>query len=451
MGYMRDAEGTRLDSFPVASAREARRRRPYPLPIAAPAALGAQPTKSLTKATGANAVTVTAGGSGYVVGDKITLAGGTPVYATTLIVTAVSSGAVTGAAVLRPGVYANGSQPTGTITQASTTGGGTGATFTVTYAASLAASMESPATTGPTSPVFRFLGTGPANISSSGYYGNAAQNGVPCIWEFTTDAAQLDIKLLGLATKLTVFVNGQRLDDTDQQTDASGAPWLYSIGWATAVPRTYRIFAVNCAFGGVITQNTASVWKPTEQRRPLAWALGDSYTFGTNAAAAARAGINVMADLLGIDVLPDGLGGSGWNTASPNDPVSRINGRLAVLTEKPSIVFLDLGLNDAGGDMAALATRFNAAVAAIRATVPTARIIVFGPATPVGETGNLATVKTTIAGLCATAGLSFIDVANWVNANNKTAYTGGDNTHPTQAGYEYLAARRAQVVSPLLV
>lgn len=72
-------------------------------------------------------VGITAGGSGYVVGDIITLnggtnsAGGTPC---TIVVAQVSGGAVTIASVLNKGAYTT--LPTGTFSQTSTTGTGTG-------------------------------------------------------------------------------------------------------------------------------------------------------------------------------------------------------------------------------------------------------------------------------------------------------------------------------------
>lgn len=67
-----------------------------------------------------------AGGSGYAVGDRITLAGGTFSAAAEVTVIQVSSGAVSAIEVSNPGVY---SVSTTTFTQGATTGSGTGATF----------------------------------------------------------------------------------------------------------------------------------------------------------------------------------------------------------------------------------------------------------------------------------------------------------------------------------
>ena len=75
--------------------------------------------------------TVAAGGSGYAVGDEITVAGGTSTTPAVLRVVSVSSGAVTGVYQKTPGSYSV--KPTNAVAQASTTGSGTGATFNLTW------------------------------------------------------------------------------------------------------------------------------------------------------------------------------------------------------------------------------------------------------------------------------------------------------------------------------
>lgn len=68
-----------------------------------------------------------AGGTGYAVGDIVTLGGGTSTEAAQVKVTKVTTGAITEARVIRPGMYSV--VPAGNMNQASTTGAGTGATF----------------------------------------------------------------------------------------------------------------------------------------------------------------------------------------------------------------------------------------------------------------------------------------------------------------------------------
>lgn len=76
-------------------------------------------------------VSITAGGTGYALGDIITLNGGTGNAAgtpATVVVTQLSGSTVTNASMLNKGAYTT--LPTGTFSQASTTGTGTGFTMT---------------------------------------------------------------------------------------------------------------------------------------------------------------------------------------------------------------------------------------------------------------------------------------------------------------------------------
>lgn len=79
---------------------------------------------------GVSAAAVAAGGSGYQVGDTITLTGGA-----VLAVSSVNAGAVTGVTVTTPGTYA--AAPTNPVAQTASSGGGTNATFNLTFATGL--------------------------------------------------------------------------------------------------------------------------------------------------------------------------------------------------------------------------------------------------------------------------------------------------------------------------
>jgi hypothetical protein len=82
---------------------------------------------------GATTASIAGGGSGYALGDTITVAKPNTVYAAAVLrVTAVgASGAVTAVAVTTQGRYLQSALPTTAVAQASTSGPGTGATFTL--------------------------------------------------------------------------------------------------------------------------------------------------------------------------------------------------------------------------------------------------------------------------------------------------------------------------------
>ncbi len=104
---------------------------------------GSMEIGALGQGMGASAAAVANGGSGYAIGDTITLAGGTMLTIATL-----TGGAVATATVTAPGTWS--SFPAGAVAQTATSGGGSGATFTLSFTAGIAAS----------SPVIDFHTTG---------------------------------------------------------------------------------------------------------------------------------------------------------------------------------------------------------------------------------------------------------------------------------------------------
>ncbi len=74
---------------------------------------------------------ISAGGSGYVVGDTITETGGTFITPTVYTVATLSGSAVATVTVTVPGIYTV--KPSSPVSQGSTSGAGTGATFTPTW------------------------------------------------------------------------------------------------------------------------------------------------------------------------------------------------------------------------------------------------------------------------------------------------------------------------------
>lgn len=431
-------QGDKLYGLPIARRRGAARN------MIAGTAVASPPTITLSKGSGATALTLAGGGTGYVVNEQIVLAGGTSSYATILQVTAVSGGVITGIAIIRRGVYTV--VPSNPVAQATSGGVGTGATFTMTYSGSSPGSPANLVALTNVNSAIRFTGNGPAGNGG----GNLVGGGTACSFEWCTDAPLFDIRLSGSNTIGMLYIDGVRAND-GWSTDASGAVYLMTVDWSgVRKPHTYKILNVNSGFAGLYLGNLDTAWYPTGPRLPLAWGLGDSYMYGTNATNIAMAGFDVMCELLGLEPMPDGIGSTGWLTTSTNAPAQRVADKLATLVFDPDYVFLDLGFNDGGGNMTTLATNFDATVAAVRAAKPKAKIIVFGPATPVGNTTNLGLVKAAVSARCTALGLVFIDVQDWVNSSNKSLYTAVDNTHPTQAGYDYIGGRKAQAVAAYL-
>ena len=80
----------------------------------------------------ATAATVSAGGTNYAVGDTITPTGGTALRSVVLTVSSLSGSAVASVTVTDGGLYS--AQPGNPVSQGSTSGSGSGATFNITWA-----------------------------------------------------------------------------------------------------------------------------------------------------------------------------------------------------------------------------------------------------------------------------------------------------------------------------
>ncbi|EDV9723243.1 SGNH/GDSL hydrolase family protein, partial [Salmonella enterica subsp. salamae] len=117
---------------------------------------------------------------------------------------------------------------------------------------------------------------------------------------------------------------------------------------------------------------------------------------------------------------------------------------------KPQYIFFSLGYNDWSADIARVRAAFPPAVAAARRICPLAKIIVIGPATPVGSTTQLNAIREAMAEMCASLGVAFVDVRDMVNVANKGLYTGGDMVHPSDAGHIYRGVQMALRVAPYI-
>ncbi|HAY0385873.1 TPA: SGNH/GDSL hydrolase family protein [Escherichia coli] len=409
------------------------------------------PVCTLTKATGLSGATIGDGGAGYTAGDNLTPVGGEYAAAGRIRVVSVDdNGTITSAAVQLPGVYSQ--KPDGDIVPV-TGGSGSGAEFKLSWNAGVASSIYNGKTTsrGDTT-AFEYTGYS-VQDSVSGYRGNGVQNGTQCIVEFISDAPALDIRLVGGNAQYDLYVDGQRVSSTPVTTDSSGSPYIYTVDWDGSVQlRHYRLCGINTGFGGVITGQAYTVIVPSGNRRPLAWQMGDSYTVGIGATQASYNDFRVMCDALGLDGIADGISGSGWtSTQDGRVPPERIRLKLGNITRQPQYVFLSLGYNDAGTEaMDTLTENFTETVEEIRRLCPLAKIIVIGPATPLGATTALDTIREVLMTCSDALGVPFVDMRNVVNSSNRTLYTGSDGVHPSNDGHIFRGLQTAMRVSEFM-
>lgn len=325
---------------------------------------------------------------------------------------------------------------------------------TVTLSKTSSSGITGAVSVPPEGGAFRY--TGPAIALGTGGYAAAY---VPTPFsaqmtaEWNDDSPIQAVRLFGANSTFALYVDGKPVNDGVQfQTDSSGADYRLIIDWGGARKmRRYELVGINMPFAGLAVGPVDVVYPPNDGV-PLFAAIADSYEQGIGSFQGSTPG-GVMARVLGLRYWADGVGGSGWNTGGGDVPATRITNRMALLGQNVSVIGLMLGYNDAGGNMTTAAAAFDSAIAAIRAapTLSKAKIIVFGPATPVGSTANLTLVKAMLQARAAAYGFDFVDVENWITTTTAGIYTDDDGVHPAAFfGGPYLGARRAAAVLPLI-
>lgn len=404
--------------------------------------------------TGSRSPKISAGGTGYAVGDTILLRGGTYARQAYVTVTQVVNGAVTAVQTTHSGIYTV--IPTDTlIPQDASSGAGTGVIFTtVNWTARPTAYKEGDYTDIlPTDARMRFYGYGLTDLDGKGTFGNAPGSGNDSILEWDTDATRIEIHTKANRTAYTLFVDGQRITpDMRGQTDATGNFIIDQVAWTTKQMRSYRIVADRLAITAVRYANAdGATFRAPTRTRPLVWSLGDSYMFGVGADNWFMNAFGVMCESLDVDGLPDGVSAARWDTSTAGDAVTRINNTLAKMNVKPGYIVWDLGYNNQfyQDDISVITTAMNNAINAAKQAAPNAKHIAISPATPKGDTAQLATLRTAMRGVYQTQNIPMVDVTNWVNVNNMARYTGADGIHPTNLGHYYLGARRAAAIKSL--
>lgn len=396
-------------------------------------------TTNIGKYTGAGNVTLVDKGTGYTVNDVVEIQGGTPVDAdctTLLTVTSVTSGAINSCTVLRPGLYT--AMPGAASALKAVTGSGTGATATTTNTTTGCSSIKSPLLWNRTdATAFDYFGSNVGTVNST-YTGSTSGNGTQFRIEFTSDADELNFRFIGVNSNYDLYVDGKRIASAPVVTDASGAPYTYRVKFGSPKVRSFSLVGINTAFGGIYTGPAFTIWKK-DDKRPVVWQLGDSYTYGTSASQQSFNDFRITCDNLGFIGLADGIGGTGWTSTGSKQPQERIKAKLTTLSKDPDYVFLAMAYNDAGGNMTLAETNFRESVALVRQIKPKAKIIVIGTATPVGGTANLQNITNVIRGAAQDLGLPYVDMYDVVNARNSAVYTSNDNTHPNDAGYNFRA------------
>ena len=421
----------------------------------------------------AQRVFIVAGGSSYAVNDTLTMTGGTFSQAVVLKVTSVSSGAITGVTIQTAGTYTV--LPPSPVSQGSTSGSGSGATFVFNWPAPVWCKYRGVYNAGP---------SGVSSVVSRAYtfqqVNNLTPTGLHFAIEFYTDAPKFYFITSGANNPvLNVIIDGIRYAAAglNNQT-ASTAYYLFDFtsvgGSKTRHIKIESIAAWNISQIAVDVNST--VWAPDNQDTVRAICISDSIFAGSGYGPfmpGNSVSLRIGHELGWKDVWDFSQGGTGYSNrgTGPGTTSDKFGFRIPeALTLSPDIWLIAGSVNDKAISGATVTSEVTSLLQAIRNGGSTAPIVIIG-LWPINDTGVPTTETAVLAGVTAAAdplGKSyFIPVNNdsvfpWVagtwnnnpsyggvtntNSTNANQYICTDNTHPPDPGTAYFARRIANAI-----
>lgn len=303
---------------------------------------------------------------------------------------------------------------------------------------------------------------GLANVAGGSYTGQSP-NGVQMKVEFMTDSTLFEIKTIGSIGTYSIFIDGKLVNaDAFATPNGEAVSWMQvkaNDGVISGKLRHVEIYGINSAFGAFVFGAGDTVSREISIKRPLIYQMGDSYTYGTGAGFRTQAygsspAVNdfyAFTRSLGFDGIAEGIGGSGWNSAAGQYPMSRVQTRLAKLNRKPSVISWALGYNDAaailtGTNSQKLLVSMGECLAETRKVYSDVPIIQISSATPKGITTGIQKVIDLVNGFCSDNDIPVINISSYVTNANSAIYTGTDNVHPGTLGHEFRGMAMAREV-----
>jgi hypothetical protein len=182
----------------------------------------------------ASSATISGGGTGYAVGDTITLAKPNTVYAPVVLdVTAVGTGGAVSAATVRDkGVYLQTGLPSGAVAQSATSGAGTGAAFTLGGWNNISSTWSMPSNW-PT--VTTISAKVPVVISETGEHNAPGTSGSPFLQQLLPAAGANNWSVFGCCWDVFTNPDNVLIKDVDgTPTDGYGQvmkDWMTGVAW----------------------------------------------------------------------------------------------------------------------------------------------------------------------------------------------------------------------------
>ncbi|MGB4778081.1 SGNH/GDSL hydrolase family protein [Microbacterium sp.] len=187
---------------------------------------------------------------------------------------------------------------------------------------------------------------------------------------------------------------------------------------------------------------------------PTVLIFGDSWTYGSAAAAPTLGYAYVVANLTGWTTIVNGVRGSGYLRPGIDGP--DFGTRIAALDPAldPDLIIVQGSINDRRMPAKGYRAAVDAAWDALAAIYPRAQIVILGPAPQILPVeAATARIDRDLADAAAARGWWYLSpiAQEWITDDNYAAVidTGIGRDHPSTVGHEYLAERLATAVAAL--
>ena len=242
--------------------------------------------------------------------------------------------------------------------------------------------------------------------------------------------------------------------------------FYYRITFGAVAQRQCRLYCYQADYGGMYVKPTQTLVPTAAPQRQIC-VIGDSYCAGALAITSLTTWPQSLGRLLGTDVFINAVGGTGYaqvnGSVGGNNNYSSSTRIASAIATGASDFILAGSINDSGQTPAAVTAAAQALISGIKAAVPNARFWMTGlqglPITG-GTFGNNAANNAALSAVAASYNIPFIDtVSGWFTGTgyvttptgngNRDYFLNTDQTHPTQAGHDYLASRMYQTLISL--
>ena len=293
--------------------------------------------------------------------------------------------------------------------------------------------------------------------------------------EFNIDCLEFELITLGNGGKYKLAIdegNGFKYTSVDKQklNDPDGSGYLTKVTFKDKRVRKIRFEIYNSSFGGVYIKRTDTVFPISTPKLPLACYTGSSITEGGYPW--------YVSQILGMDCINAGVGGTGYVNPGPNGRVRYIErADNDLIKPNPDLIVIEGGINDSGYEIEEVTSAADELYKYIKGKLPNVKIIVIGMYWPRTAGQSVLDMNAGLRQTCLNNQISFIDllrgdtvlpngdlvtenagafitgtghVGNPKGDGNADIYTSSDSTHPNEQGRLYIAERVATEIYKIL-